>query len=133
MVFCRYCVHRVLDRPVEPEELGGSLTVDGVGGAGEGTGSQRASVHPCGHIANPFEISTQRPGVGEEMVTEKDRLAALEVGVAGQQDLTVRFHALEECVVAQESAQTAPVMGGSVVAAVQATDYQRHQLAIHLG
>ena len=77
-------VDRVLDDPVEPELGGDRVAVEVPVQAGE---RARAERHGAGRGTGGVEaidVAAQHPEPGEQVVTERDRLGALQVGVAGQ-------------------------------------------------
>lgn len=67
----------------EAEFAGDHFAVEGVGGAGEGAGTERQDVGATAAIGEALAVAEEHFGVGEEVVAEGDGLGALEVGVAG--------------------------------------------------
>ena len=92
----RHRVHGVFHQLREAEQVGRQLPVDGVGGAGEGAGPEGAPVDPLERPGEPLPVAGQGPGVGQQVVAEEHRLAALEVGVAGHQGAPVGLDPVEQ-------------------------------------
>ena len=68
----------------EAQLLGGELTVQRVGGAGQRAGTQRAlGVHPGGGVLKALQVPQEHPCVGHQRVAEGDGLGPLQMGVAG--------------------------------------------------
>jgi len=89
-------VHRVGGGGVEAELLGDGGAVEVDGGAGEGTGAEGADVEAMATAGEALAVALDHFDVGEEVVSGGDRLAALEVGVAGHDGVGVECGAVEE-------------------------------------
>jgi len=72
----------------EAQLAGDEIAIEGEGAAGEGAGAERADVGSITGIGEAASVAVHHLDVGEAMVGEGDGLAALEVGVAGEEDVS---------------------------------------------
>ena len=70
--------------PCEAERARGRLAIERERRPGERARPERRDRRAPAHIGEPLAVAAERLDVGEEVVRERDRLRALEVGVAGQ-------------------------------------------------
>ncbi len=72
-------VDRVGRRPVEAELGRGHRPVDREAGARQCGGTQRAFVQPSARVGKARAVAPEHLDIGQEMVTERDRLRRLQV------------------------------------------------------
>ena len=90
-------IHRVLRDPGialgigESKEHRDGIAIDGQGGTGECTGTQGTDIGAFAAIGETTEVAIEHLYIGEEMMGEGDRLGALKVGVAGDDDGGIPF------------------------------------------
>ncbi len=75
-------VQGVLRRPVEAEQLGGQVAVDGIGGSSQGGGPQGHDVEAAAAVRQALTISFEHLEPGQHVVAEADGLGYLEVSEA---------------------------------------------------
>ena len=91
-----YGIHGVLHHPGEAQELRHPFPVHGMRGPRHGTGPQRAFVEPAVGVREPPPVPMEGPGVGQEVVTEQDRLPPLAMGVPGHERPPFGLHPVEQ-------------------------------------
>jgi hypothetical protein len=89
-------VDRIAAKGFEPELVGHALAVDREARAGERGASQRQPVHAPATIGESLGVAREHGFVGEQMVTEGDRLRDLQVGIAGHDRAGVRLRQVDE-------------------------------------
>ena len=87
MEFCVSCDFAVGIH--EAEQLGDEHAVERQGGAGNRAAAERADVHARVAIPEPLAIAFEHLDVGEQVMREIDGLGALQVRVAGNDDVGV--------------------------------------------
>ncbi len=83
IVAVRYGIHAVGGGLVKVKQLGGVRTVKRVGGAGEGTCSERACVHSSADIGEAASVAAEHFEICAEVMCESNRLRFLQMGEAG--------------------------------------------------
>ena len=83
-VAVRHGVERVLRDAAEAERLRDPLAVERERGAGERAGAERRDRRAAPDLGEPLAVAPERLDVGEQVVRERHRLRALQVGVAGE-------------------------------------------------
>ena len=73
----------------EAKQFGDQFAVEGQGGPGDGAAAEGADIHAGMAIPEAFAVALEHLDVGEEMVGEVDGLGALEMGVAGDDDIGI--------------------------------------------
>ena len=66
------------------------------GGAGDGSGAERAEVHAGAGVGEAGEVAVEHGDVGQQPMGDQDGLRALEVGVAGHDGLAGGFGQVEQ-------------------------------------
>ena len=89
-------IHGVLGQLREAEEPGDQGAVQGEGGAGEGAGAQRTEVDAAIAGEQAGLVAFEHFDIGEQMMGERDGLGALQMGVAGDDDVGVFFAQFDE-------------------------------------
>ena len=85
--------------------------------AGDGAGAERQDVHPLAGIGEPAEIALEHLHVGEQMMREIDRLRALQMRVAGNDDVAMPRAEIHER--ALQVAQAASAIASHSVAQIE--------------
>ena len=83
VVSVRDGVHGVFRGLGKAQQLCGHLTVNGIGGGGQGAGAQGALVQPFQAVLQTGHVSAEHIGIGHHVVGEGGGLCPLEMGVAG--------------------------------------------------
>ena len=89
-------VHAVCTDGVEAELICDELAVEGVGDAGEGAAAEGEDGGGVPALLEAALVSLEHLKIGEEVMGQQDGLGALEVGVAGHDDVCVLFGLLQE-------------------------------------
>ena len=82
-------VERVRGHAVEAELASRGLAIERVAGPGERPGAERRDVRPAAAVGQPPAVALEHLDVGEQVVSEQDRLGRLEMGRPGQDRVTV--------------------------------------------
>ena len=82
-------VDAVLADAAEAKLLGHGFAIDGVGDACQRAAAQREHVGPAQAAGEPLAVALQHVEVGQQVVSKQDRLGALEMSVAGHDDVRV--------------------------------------------
>ena len=82
-------VERVVGDTVKAEQIGGDGSVDGIGRSGERAGTERHFIHALEAVLQSGDVSQEHFAVGEQMMTEGDRLRPLQMRVAGHNGVAV--------------------------------------------
>ena len=88
-------IHAVAADLVEAELPGEKRPIEHDRGAGDRAAAERQHIEPARGIREAVGIALEHLDVGEQMMGEEDRLAALEMGVAGHDHLGVPGRALQ--------------------------------------
>ena len=86
-----HAVQAVGGDTVHSQRFGDGAAVGGVGGAGERAASQRRHVHPFDGVRDAAQVAQQHHRVRHQLVTERDRLGALQMRIARHDGGAVRF------------------------------------------
>src|SRR5207248_678607 len=89
-------IEAVAGHAVEAELPGGIVPVDGEGGAGQGGGAEGQDIEAFAAVGEALAVALILFDVGEEVVGGEDGLSALQVRVAGQDEVAVMLGSLEE-------------------------------------
>ena len=89
-------VHAVGTDGVEAELICNELAVEGVGDAGEGAAAKGKDGGGVPALLEAPLVSLEHVKIGEEVMGQQDGLGALEVGVAGHDDVCVLLGLLQE-------------------------------------
>ena len=84
-------VDRVVRRREEAEVGGDGLRVQAQRGARQGSRAVGRNAGALVPVLEPLHVAQQRPGVGQQVVAEQDRLGMLQVGAAGHGHPLVRL------------------------------------------
>ena len=102
-------VERIGRGPVEAERGGGRVAVDRECGAGERGGAERALVEPTAAIGKTAAVAPEHLDIGQEVMSERDRLRDLQMREAGHHRIGVRLGLIDQrC----SEARAAPRRGG---------------------
>jgi hypothetical protein len=72
----------------EPEQRGGDVGIERQRRTGQRARAERRHIDPLEGIVDALDVTTERPTVGEQVVSEQHRLGALQVRVAGKIGVT---------------------------------------------
>ena len=75
-------IERVRRRPVEAQRLGRHVAIDRIGRARQRRRPERALVEPPARVAQPAAVASQHLHIGQQMMAERHRLRALQMGEA---------------------------------------------------
>ena len=73
----------VLDQPLEPQQRGESLPIQGETRSGECAGAERTGIHPAPGLPQALAAATEHRANGQEVVRERGGLGLHAVGVGG--------------------------------------------------
>ena len=79
--------HGVPEEAIEAKLLGHHLTIDAEGVTGKGTATKSAAVDALDNLTEALEIASESKAVRHHPVAPTDRLGALQMGVAGHDDI----------------------------------------------
>ena len=82
-------VERVVGDTLKAEQIGGDGSVDGIGRSGECAGAERHFIHTLETVLQSGDVAQEHFAVGEQVVTEGDRLCTLQMRVAGHDGIAV--------------------------------------------
>ncbi len=85
----RHGVDRVVERTPEPETGGRGDGVEPQRRRGERARPERRRGRPHGPLVEPLEVAEERPGVGQQVMAERDGLRGPRVGDAGHDRVDV--------------------------------------------
>ena len=89
-------VHAVRGQPGEAEGVGDGHPIEGQGRAGQGARAERHLGRGRVGVHHPGRIAEKGMRVGQQVVADRDRLGALEVGVAGHREGVVPARRLRQ-------------------------------------
>src|SRR5487761_27529 len=84
-------IEAVMAGGLEAELAGGGFAIVAQAGAGERSRAERRDGEPAPALSDTLAVAPQHLGISQGMMAERDRLGALPVGVAGNEDLGVGF------------------------------------------
>src|SRR5688572_17893464 len=82
----------------EAEELRDEFTIERDGGAGDGAAAERADVGAIEAIFHAAAVALEHFAIGEEVMGEEDGLGALQMRVAGNDDVDVVLSEIEKSI-----------------------------------
>ena len=77
----RHGIERIAHRPGKSQSLGGGVAIDGKRRAGESGCSKRRLVQSPGGIGEPSAVAIEHFDIGKAVMTERDRLGRLHMGI----------------------------------------------------
>ncbi len=89
-------VERIGRGPVEAERGGGRVAVDRERGAGERGGAERALVEPDAAIGETAAVAPDHLDIGQEVMSERDRLRDLKMREAGHHRVGMRLGLIDQ-------------------------------------